>query len=94
MVLMRGNLSALHEDLLVERNADRLTGIAFRQRRIDVEGLDRPDIGPLVRRGEHQMIADFQLPGGNATGDDAASIEFIHVLTGNRSGCSDRAASF
>ena len=50
LILMRGNLTTFYENLLVERNPDRLSSLAFCGLRLDVERFDGFDIGPFVRR--------------------------------------------
>ena len=37
-------------------------------------------VGRLVGRGEDKSIADLQPPGRDASGDDSAGVEFVHIL--------------
>ena len=77
---MAGDLAALHEDLLVERNTDRLAGACRNRRGLDVPGLDRTNPGHLVGRREHQPVADLEHPGFDTPGNDPPLIELVDIL--------------
>src|SRR5438477_9162030 len=48
--------------------------------RLGIEGFDGFDNRGFVGRRENESVADTDLAGGDATGDDATSIELVHVL--------------
>ena len=77
---MSSNFPTFNKYLLIERNPDGLPRHCGCRRRFDVEGLDRSDIRPFIGRREDKVVADFEPPRRNASGNDAAGIELIDVL--------------
>src|SRR5262249_34975654 len=78
----RCDLSSFHKNLFIERNAHRLSRLAFPWRRIDIERLDGMNISPLIRRRKHEMVPDLHPSCHHPAGDDATRVKFIDVLDG------------
>ena len=81
VVLVRGDVAALDEDLLGERDADAFArdGDGLLRR---APHLDAGDDAGLVVRREDEGVADAQRAALDATRDDAALVEAIHILHG------------
>src|SRR5262245_19952458 len=80
LLLMRGKLASLDENLFVERDADGLSRFSPSWNGFDVERFDRSDVRPFVRWRKHQVVANLQSTRRNAAGEDAAGIELIDIL--------------
>ena len=77
---MRSDFAALNKDLLVQCETGRLTSVRFGRHRLGIEGFDGFDNRGFVGRRENESVADTDLAGGDATGDDTTGIELVHIL--------------
>ncbi len=80
MVGVGRDLAALDEDLLVERDADRLPGFGALRLLGHAPGLDRLDRGGLVGGREQQCVADREAAQFDPAGENPALIELVDVL--------------
>ncbi len=77
---MTRDLTALDKNLLIQGNADGLTGLGDCRDGLNVERFNGTDVRALIRRREHELVADVQPSGRNAPRKNATGIEFIDVL--------------
>ncbi len=80
VVGMGCDLAALDEDLLIERDPDRLPGLGRARLLGHAPGLDRPDLGGLVGGREQQRVADREPAGFDSPDQDPALVELVDVL--------------
>ena len=77
---MADDLSALNEDRLVQRDADRLAGASHHRRRGCVPRLDAGDPRALVGRRDQDAVTDRQRATLDPAGKDTALVELIDIL--------------
>ena len=79
---MAGDVAALSEDLLVERDPDRLARLGLHRRHGRVPNLDRLHASDAVGGREEQGVADAQHAGLDTADEDPLLIELVDVLNG------------